>query len=309
MAVTVTTGKRRLGRFETLTTALAALAADGEGPARLRIDPGIYREKVEVGAYPWPITIQGAGPERTRIVWGDFARRRAPDGEELGTFRTPTMTVRGDGVSLHDLAVVNEAGSGPDIGQGIALAVYGRWFRARHVWILGHQDTLYTGGQGPQFYDHCRIEGTVDFIFGPAQAVFFQTDIISVGKGYLTAASTPEEVPWGYLFYRCRIADGDAARAFLGRPWRPFASVTFADCHLAAHIRPEGWDHWRNPDNERTARYAEYRNSGPGARVAERVEWAVASPEGPPLTSPVATTLAALDQGTYGKDWVNDDPQ
>lgn len=303
MAVILTLGDREVGRFETLTHALDGLAARQGGPALIRLEAGTYREKVEIAQYPWSITIRGEGSDRTRIAYGDFARQVGDDGKELGTFRTPTLTVRSDGVRLEDLTVANTAGFGPEIGQAVAAAVYGTYFQARKVGFEGHQDTLYTGGGGPQFYDQCSVEGTVDFIFGPAQAVFFRSEIPSVGKGYVTAASTPKDVPWGYLFYRCRLRGDPSTPTFLGRPWRPYASVTFVATIMDEHVRSEGWDNWRNPDNEQTARFAEYQSSGSGARLAERVGWAVASGGLPDDSSPLTDVLKALDGGTYGKDW------
>jgi pectinesterase len=61
---------------------------------------------------------------------------------------------------------------------------------------------------------------------------------------------------------------------FLGRPWRKFAATAFIRTELAGNIRAEGWDNWRNPANEQTARYAEFASTGPGAKPAERVKWA-----------------------------------
>ena len=34
-----------------------------------------------------------------------------------------------------------------------------------------------------------------------------------------------------------------------------------------------GWNNWKNPNNEATARYAEYKNYGPGADTTKRVSW------------------------------------
>ena len=46
--------------------------------------------------------------------------------------------------------------------------------------FLGNQDTLYTYGKDSrQFYDHCYIEGTVDFIFGWSTALFKDCTIIA----------------------------------------------------------------------------------------------------------------------------------
>jgi pectinesterase len=63
------------------------------------------------------------------------------------------------------------------------------------------------------------------------------------------------------------------AQAYLGRPWRPAGSVTFIDCEMGDHIQPAGWHNWGKPESEKTARYAEYRSTGPGANPASRAAW------------------------------------
>jgi pectinesterase len=60
---------------------------------------------------------------------------------------------------------------------------------------------------------------------------------------------------------------------YLGRPWRPFARTVFIHCFLDTHIKPEGWHNWNKPDAEKTAWYAEYGCTGPGAGAAGRLMW------------------------------------
>jgi pectinesterase len=43
---------------------------------------------------------------------------------------------------------------------------------------------------------------------------------------------------------------------------------------LPSGILATGWENWRNPENEKTARYAEFNNTGAGANSSERVKWA-----------------------------------
>jgi pectin methylesterase-like acyl-CoA thioesterase len=145
----------------------------------------------------------------------------------------------------------------------------------RNCRLLGNQDTLFTGMDGSrQYYDRCYIEGTTDFIFGPATAWFERCTIHSKKNSYVTAASTGAARPFGYVFNRCTLTAANGIDSvFLGRPWRPYAATVFMHCTLGAHIVPAGWDNWRNPDNEKTARYAEYKNTGPGVPVAGRVAW------------------------------------
>jgi pectinesterase len=45
------------------------------------------------------------------------------------------------------------------------------------------------------------------------------------------------------------------------------------NCELGKHILPLGWHNWGKTDNEKTARYAEYMNTGEGASVKERATW------------------------------------
>ena len=44
-------------------------------------------------------------------------------------------------------------------------------------------------------------------------------------------------------------------------------------CDLPKQIAAEGWNNWNNPENEKTAYYAEYKNTGEGANTSGRVSW------------------------------------
>ena len=68
-------------------------------------------------------------------------------------------------------------------------------------------------------------------------------------------------------------ADSAINKVSLGRPWSPTASVTYLDCWMGQHIIEEGWNNWKNPANELTARYREYNSSGPGGSSQKRVSW------------------------------------
>ncbi|RZL98070.1 MAG: pectin esterase, partial [Pedobacter sp.] len=118
------------------------------------------------------------------------------------------------------------------------------------------------------------IEGTTDFIFGAATAVFQNCHIHSKKNSHVTAASTNSIIPFGFVFFSCRLtADSNVNKVSLGRPWAPTASVAYINCEMGAHILPEGWSNWKNPANEATARYAEYKSTGPGANPSNRVAW------------------------------------
>ena len=111
------------------------------------------------------------------------------------------------------------------------------------------------------------IEGAVDFIYGPGIAVFDRSVIHNVRSGgYITAASTPENLNYGYLFLNSKITGTEGIEdVYLGRPWRPFAHVLFMNTEMEGIVHDKGWHNWGRPDNEKTAKYYEYNNTGPGA--------------------------------------------
>jgi pectinesterase len=145
----------------------------------------------------------------------------------------------------------------------------------RNCRFLGNQDTLLAAGEtSRQLFDTCYIEGTTDFIFGPATALFRKCTILSKKSSYITAASTEPAREYGFVFLNCRlIADSSHRKVYLGRPWRLYAATAFIGCEMGGHIVPEGWHNWSKPEAEKTARYVEYGNAGPGAGTSERVRW------------------------------------
>lgn len=257
------------GDFVTIQEAVNSVRDFTPVPRVIRIKKGVYREKVEIPSWKCDITLQGDAPEETVIYYDDYAAL-----EQMGTFRTYTFLIRGNRVTLENLTIENRAGR---VGQAVALHVEGDFVSVRNCRLLGNQDTLFTGNENSrQYYDHCYIEGTTDYIFGPATCWFDRCVLHSKSDSYITAASTPKDHPYGYVFYRCDLTASDGvSKVYLGRPWRPYSSVVFLMCRMGKHIRPEGWHNWRDAKNERTARYMEYNSEGEGSDSRSRVSWSV----------------------------------
>jgi pectinesterase len=115
----------------------------------------------------------------------------------------------------------------------------------------------------------------VDFIFGGATAFFEKCHIHCLRTGYITAASTPDNQPYGYVFSGCKITgESPDVKTYLGRPWRDYAAVAFVNTEMSEVVRPEGWHNWSKPQAEKTARYSEFNSTGPGASPQSRVPWA-----------------------------------
>jgi len=259
-------------QFRTVQEAINAVPDFRKNTTTIFIKPGVYKEKIVLAESKANVLLIGENPESTILTFDDFATKKNLFGEEVGTTGSASFYAFGEGFSAKNITFQNTAGP---VGQAVALWIKSDKAVFENCRFLGFQDTLYTFGvDSRQYYKDCYIEGTVDFIFGPSIAVFENCIIHCKGKGYITAASTQQWRPYGYVFKNCRITGEAAETHFLGRPWRPFSRVAFLHCDLGPVIRKEGWDNWRNPANEKTAGYAEFNNTGAGSDTSGRVLWA-----------------------------------
>lgn len=238
------------------------------------IKNGIYKEKLILPSTKTNVTFIGEDVNKTILAYDDYASKQNRFGENIGTSGSSSFFVYGDGFTAKHITFENS--SGP-VGQAVAVRIDGDKVMFENCRFLGFQDTLYPHGKNSrQYYKNCYIEGTTDFIFGWSTAVFENCEIYSKNGGsYITAASTEENTAYGLVFINCKLT-GDAPdeSVYLGRPWRPYAQTVFIDCYMGKHIKKEGWHNWNKPDAEKTAFYAEYNSSGPGANDKKRVSWA-----------------------------------
>ena len=259
-------------------------ALDSAGPGGvIQLAPGEYRAKAVVSTPG--LTLLGAGAERTRIVWDDYAKKLDSRGVEYNTFRTWTLAVCADGVSMRDLSVVNSALRPEEKGQEVALTVYGDGFTMERCRLTSTQDTLFLGplpadliqrydGFLPDYlrrdkpcaqrFSNCLIEGTVDFIFGCGAAEFEDCEIRSLRDardvGYAAAPAHALEQKLGFTFRRCRFTSEEGVTPgsiYLARPWRDYGLCVFEDCAYGPHISPLGFDKWNDTRRDQTARFYE----------------------------------------------------
>ena len=260
------------GEFRNINEAIEVCRAFMEYHKVIFVKKGTYKEKLVIPQWLTNIEICGEDRDNTIITWDDHANIfYAPTGKGMGTFRTFTLKIQGSKITLKNITVENNSAR---LGQAVALHTEGDRLTFINCRFLGHQDTIYTGNAKTRlFFKDCYIEGTTDFIFGPSTAWFEGCDIFCKANSYITAASTPQDVPFGYIFNNCRITcDKGVDKVYLGRPWRDYGYTLFMNCELPREIRPEGWHQWR-PEAVKTARYLEYNNRGEGAATDQRVPW------------------------------------
>lgn len=284
-AKSITVAADGSGDFKTVQQAIAAAPATSAEPVVIHIKAGQYEGPFTIPKDKPHLTLAGDGAATTKLLWNRNVNDPKPPGADGFN---PGMLVRADDFQATGLTIENTSG---DHGQALALRIDGDRAVLTDCHILGWQDTLMVNN-GRDYFRNCTIAGRVDFIYGSATAVFDHCEIHSRNGGHITAASTPQEQPFGFVFLNCKLT-GDAIawdpattnpattqkakvtpQADLGRPWRPYGAVAYVNCEMGAHIKPEGWNNWGKAENEKTARYAEYHSTGAGATPGKRFAWA-----------------------------------
>ena len=257
-------------QFTTVQSAIMSVSSgSNENPVLIHIKPGTYKELIYIQREKRFFKLIGEKPTNTVLSFNLYAGITNAEGKPIGTFKTPSTTIDADDFTAENLTFENSAGL---VGQALAIRVDGDRAAFRNCRFLGWQDTILLN-RGRQYFENCYVCGHVDFIFGAATAWFEKCEIHSLRDGYLTAASTPVDTAFGYVFSRCKITGEPGVKTFLGRPWRIYASTIFLNCEMSEVVRPEGWNDWKKPEAHTTARYAEFNSTGDGASPTNRPDW------------------------------------
>lgn len=258
------------GNFTSVQAAIDACKAFPDQPMVIFVKNGVYKEKVRVPACNNHLTIVGESVAKTIITYDDYFNKI--NRGRNSTFYTYTLIVEANDFCAENITIENAAGP---VGQAVALHVEGDRCVFRNCRFLGNQDTLYLAGETSRdYFVNCYVEGTTDFIFGAATALFDNCTLYNKANSYITAASTPQGKPFGFVFKNCKLTAAEGVtKVFLGRPWRDYAKVVYINCEMGKHIAPAGWVNWDKTSRDKTAYYAEYGNTGAGSSVFQRVAW------------------------------------
>jgi pectinesterase len=261
------------GKYRTVQEALNHIPFNNKKPVTIYIRNGVYKEKLHLDSSKNFVTIIGEDKFKTILTYDDHTGTVTQNGDVIKTVTSHSFIIRADNFTAENITIQNDAGFAA--GQAVALESDGDKAQFYNCRFVGNQDVLFTRNPNSrQFFKDCYIEGTTDFIFGPSTVWFEHCHIHSRKNSHVTAASTPKDHEFGYVFNDC-VLTGDTSlhSVSLGRPWRPFAKVTYIHCYLGPQIKPEGWSNWNQTDNYKTTRFAEYENYGPGADTSLRLSW------------------------------------
>lgn len=271
------------GDFYSIQRALDAAPKTG---SLVLVAPGTYREVLKIEKPNIRLRSANQDPGKT-VVINDLSA-----GTAGGTLHSATVNVTADNFFAENITFQNDFNTThpqlPAGSQALALFVTGDRAVFHSVRLLGNQDTVYAGSRNcapdgqncisaRQYFSDCYIAGNVDFLFGDGKAVFDHCEIHSTAHagGYITAQAKhdPNEDS-GFVLNRCTLtADPDVTKTvYLGRPWRPYATVVYLDTEMGSHIDPAGWREWHPGETHsiETVFYAEYNSTGPGAQHEAR---------------------------------------
>ncbi|SNR31165.1 pectinesterase [Maribacter sedimenticola] len=260
------------GDFTTIQEAIDHIPHFRKNETAVYINKGIYKEKLVLPVSKTNVTFIGDKDGEVRITYNDHAKTLNRYGEEVGTTGSTSFFIFANNFKARNITFENNAEA---IAQAVAVRIDGDKVIFENCRFIGNQDTLYLHGKNSrQYFKDCYIEGTVDFIFGWSTAYFENCIIFCKSKGYITAASTEKDQPYGFVFQNCKITGhAEQNTVYLGRPWRPFAKTVWLNCEMDDLIKTEGWHNWNKPKAEATTFYAEFNTTGPGASKT-RASWA-----------------------------------
>ncbi|MDB5233307.1 MAG: pectinesterase [Hymenobacter sp.] len=300
------------GAYTTVQAAINAAPTGRTTPFTIFIKNGKYREKVSVPSNKPFLQLIGESVANTTLSWDDYSGKPMPGGGTYGTSNSASVTFNAPDCSVLNITFENTTGDSP---QALAINVNADRVAFKNCRFLGGQDTVLTNGAGRQYFKDCYIDGTVDFIFGGAQALFEGCIIYPKTRrdggtgGYITAANTPAGQTYGYVFRKCYIPANRGLTTYtLGRPWQNSGTpntnpannkVVWISAVMGPNIiRPEGWSAWDAGTVTSVITYAEYKSrdvSGNLVNVSQRVPWSIQLADADTATYSHAAVLGNWD--------------
>ncbi|ALB62691.1 pectin methylesterase(EC:3.1.1.11) [Cronobacter condimenti 1330] len=210
----------------------------GETPSQVRLELAL-NARLTPQQYQSAVNAHGAF-QPGDPAWAEYQRIAGSGAQRIGTSATAVVHAQSDDFQLANLSVVNTLLDSVDGGahQAVALRTDGDRVQLEHLRLISRQDTLYLNSRSAPDgrashisrvrVQGCYIEGDVDYVFGPASAVFDDVHFHTVssrgaGEAFVLAPSTPYDCPFGFLAQQCRFTTdsgfGEALLAKLGRAW------------------------------------------------------------------------------------------
>ena len=238
-------------QYKTIQSALDANQSSLKDRLVLAIDPGTYTEAVQVNK-PGVIfkNADSTGQKAVVITYNNYSSNTfdangnfvPQDSHDLGTSKCGTVivTAAATGFSAENITFENSYNVTDHTKEGeqtpaVAFDSLADQVYLKNCSLIGRQDTVYLQGKGNRVYiNGGKIEGTVDFVFGDANALIENAAINMAyypGRktGYFAAPNTAKGQT-GLVFNNCQLTVdnqyGSNAVIYLARPWQTTVQTT-----------------------------------------------------------------------------------
>ncbi|XP_052206884.1 probable pectinesterase 67 [Diospyros lotus] len=259
------------GHFKSVQAAIDSVPEGNSDWIIIHIRKGVYREKVHVPKSKPFIFMRGNGKGKTAIVFSESSA----DNYESATFKVEAENFVAFGIRFKNDAPTGIAFTPQN--QSVAALVGADKAAFYHCAFLGTHNTLFDY-KGRHYYDHCYIQGSVDFIFGRGQSIFESCEVFVITdtrlklQGSITAHNRADSVEnGGFVFNKGKVYG--IGEVFLGRAKGAYSRVIFANTYISKTIIPQGWTNWSYPGSTQNLYQAEYKCHGPGAETHGRAPW------------------------------------
>jgi pectin methylesterase-like acyl-CoA thioesterase/pectate lyase len=260
--------------FSTVQGAVDSLPSNNQERTIILIKEGNYVEHLRVNT-PM-ITLIGEDRDKVKISFYDPVL--SPEGGSMSDRNAVYIKSGATGFSAENLTFENTyeyLGDGTKSNESAdALRVDADLSTFINVKLVGYQDTL-CASDNRQYYYKSYILGNIDFIYGQAQALFDDTDIVfrynsNKNSGYVTAPRTDASKQYGYIFNNSRIiaeAGASGSKYLLARPWGPDGAATFINTYMSKIINTENPYSDMSGNLAENARFYEYFTYGAGFAI------------------------------------------
>ncbi|KAK4262602.1 hypothetical protein QN277_028143 [Acacia crassicarpa] len=266
------------GQFRSVQAAVDAVPDNNRMNVVINISAGCYVEKVVVPATKSYITFQGAGRDVTVIEWHDRASDPGPNGQQLRTYRTASVTVFANYFSARNISFKNTAPApmpGMEGWQAAAFRISGDKAYFSGCGFYGAQDTL-CDDAGRHYFKDCYIEGSIDFIFGNGRSMYKDCVMHSIATKFGSIAAHKRKYvdeKTGFAFVGCQVTG--TGPLYVGRALGQYSRIVYAYTYFDDIVTQEGWDDWNHVDKKnKTVFFGVYKCRGPGAAAARGVSFA-----------------------------------
>ncbi|CAI9095809.1 OLC1v1031830C1 [Oldenlandia corymbosa var. corymbosa] len=266
------------GDFKSVQAAVDSVEVNNRMNVLIQINAGYYIEKVVVPTRKPYITFQGAGRDVTVIEWHDRASDRGPDGQQLRTYHTASVSVFANYFSARNISFKNTAPApmpGMQGWQAVAFRISGDKAYFAGCGFYGAQDTL-CDDAGRHYFKDCYIQGSIDFIFGNGRSMYKDCELHSIATEFGSIAAHGRKSPdekTGFAFVNCRVTG--SGPVYVGRAMGQYSRIVYSFTHFEDIVAHGGWDDWDHISNKnKTAFFGSYQCWGPGAAAVHGVSWA-----------------------------------